>query len=306
MAARKNCVLVAPAPECAYTSDCAYALRPGEHSEHSDDAALPPAVLQNALEAAATEFNRRADKRRADTSTSEDDFVENSHAAADDAVAVDADTLRPVFAKPRRGRPPHRDSDDDHGAPDADHQHSHSPPPGDKRPVGRPPRGGRDRRPDIFRFFLTFKRIERKGHYVSAKHTPGVNSANLLLEFANLSGPMKYYWVHMFELWRLYERQQLARSSPATDAHNARRRRREMLLEFYYLDLAQQKMLVDDWIVERTGRQRQRAAAELETCLARKTLLKIKTDMLAMVANIDFVLRDGLLPHKWQGAFHGI
>ena len=127
-----------------------------------------------------------------------------------------------------------------------------------------------------------------------------------VLEFANLSGPMKYYWVHMFELWRLYERQQLARSSPATDAHNARRRRREMLLEFYYLDLAQQKMLVDDWIVERTGRQRQRAAAELETCLARKTLLKIKTDMLAMVANIDFVLRDGLLPHKWQGAFHGI
>jgi hypothetical protein len=117
---------------------------------------------------------------------------------------------------------------------------------------------------------------------------------------------MKYYWVHMFELWRLYERQQLARSSPATGAHNARRRRRDMLLEFYYLDLAHQKILVDDWIVERTGRHRDRAAAELETCLAHKTLLKIRTDMFAMVSNIDFVLRDGLLSHKWQGAFHGI
>jgi hypothetical protein len=296
MAARKNCFLVAPAIDCAYTSDCAYAKRPcdnSEESEHSDDAALQPTVLKDALQAAALQFNRRTDKRRADTTTSEDDFLETGHNAA--VEAVDKQTLRPIFAKPRRGRPPHADDRDA-----CDH------PPGEKRPVGRPPRGGRDRRPDIFRFFLTFKRIERKGDYVSAKHTPGVNSADLLLEFANLSGPMKYYWVHMFELWRLYERQQLARSSPATDAHNARRRRRDMLLEFYYLDLAQQKILVDDWIVERTGRHRERAAAELETCLARKTLLKIKTDMLAMVSNIDFVLRDGLLPHKWQGAFHGI
>jgi hypothetical protein len=34
--------------------------------------------------------------------------------------------------------------------------------------------------------------------------------------------------------------------------------------------------------------------------------LRIKSDILAMLANIDFVLRDGTLPRNWTGAFHGI
>jgi hypothetical protein len=176
MTAFKNCFLVASANDCVYTSDCANAQRRDENneeSEHNDTAALPPTVPKDALQAAVIQFNRRTDKRRGDTTTSEDDFLESSHAAALDIV--DTQTLRPIFAKPRRGCRPHGDDRD--GC-------DHSPPPGEKRPVGRPARGGRDRRPDIFLFFLTFKRIERKGHYVSGKHTPGVNSANLLLEFA--------------------------------------------------------------------------------------------------------------------------
>jgi hypothetical protein len=284
MAARKNCFLAAPAAHCAYASasECAYERRPAqragareqsEPSEASDDDAQR-GKLQEALHAASVNFGKRG-PARGDKSTSEDEFVAN--------------------AQPRRCR---RSSP---GAPLPG-----APLPGDKRPVGRPRKDGRDCNQDIFRFFLAFKRIERKGDYASEKHTPGVDKPKLLAEFTGLTGPMKFHWVHMFELWHLYERQQLARSSPATDARNARRRRRAMLLEFYYLDIHQQQMLVDDWIVERTARQRSRAAANLEACLARKTLLRIKSDILAMLANIDFVLRDGLLPRRWTGAFPGI
>jgi hypothetical protein len=68
----------------------------------------------------------------------------------------------------------------------------------------------------------------------------------------------------------------------------------------------EQKQLVDDWIVERTARQRERRAQELEESLARKTLAKIKKDMLAVASNVDYVLREGRRPHQWQGAFEGI
>jgi hypothetical protein len=78
------------------------------------------------------------------------------------------------------------------------------------------------------------------------------------------------------------------------------------MLQFFYLSLSEQKKLVDDWIVERTVRESDRHAQELEESLARKTLTKIKADMLAVVSNIDYVLREGRHPHKWQSAFEGI
>jgi len=164
----------------------------------------------------------------------------------------------------------------------------------------------KSRRPTLWRFFVAWKRIEHKGQHVHDQEPLTVRSAKLLLEFKTLSGPMQYYWVHMFELWRLYERQQIALRSPLASESAGRERAREMLLAFYYLDLAQQKLLVDDWIVERTARQRERRAADLETCLARKTLARIKTDILAVVGNIDYVLREARAPHVWQGAFEGI
>jgi hypothetical protein len=184
-----------------------------------------------------------------------------------------------------------------------------------KRVVSGPPikRGAplkklRSRRPSLWRFFVAWKRIEYKGQHVHVheKERLSVRSAKLLREFQTLSGPMQYYWVHMFELWRLYERQQIAVRSPLASADGARQRTRDMMLAFYYLDLAQQKLLVDDWVVERTARQQGKRAAELETCLARKTLAKIKIDILTVVSNIDYVLREGLAPHQWQGAFEGI
>jgi hypothetical protein len=141
---------------------------------------------------------------------------------------------------------------------------------------------------------------------VHEKERLSVRNAKLLLEFQTLSGHMQYYWVHMFELWRLYERQQIATCSPLTSADGARQRTRDMVLAFYYFDLAQQELLVNEWVIERTARQQGKRAAELETCLTRKTLAKIKTDMLAVVRNIDYVLREGLAPHLWQGAFEGI
>jgi hypothetical protein len=184
---------------------------------------------------------------------------------------------------------------------------------GDTRPrKGRPrkdePRERVDKaseqgkRPNLWAFFRTMKQIEVKG----TMHARRIPRKELLDEYKALSGPQQYYWTHMYELWRLYERQQVALWPLLKSKEDGRWRKRKLKLQFYYLSLAEQKKLVDDWIVERTARERDRRAQELEESLARKTLAKIKADMLAVVSNIDYVLREGRRPHKWQGAFEGI
>jgi hypothetical protein len=183
----------------------------------------------------------------------------------------------------------------------------------DTRPrMGRPRTGeprerveqGSDqrKRPNLWAFFRVMKQIEAKGT-MHARHIP---RKELLAEFKTLSGPQQYYWTHMYELWRLYERQQIALWPLLKSKEDGLWRKRKLMMQFYYLSLSEQKKLVDDWIVERTARERDRRAQELEESLARKTLAKIKADMLAVVSNIDYVLREGRRPHKWQGAFEGI
>ena len=177
---------------------------------------------------------------------------------------------------------------------------------------GRPKRGEprsrkerrseRKREPNMWAFFVQMKQIEAKG----AMHARLIPRRELLVEYKALSGPMQYYWTHMSELWSLYERQQIALWPVLKSKQDGRWRRRKLMLQFYYLSLVEQKQLVDDWIVERTARQRERRAQELEESLARKTLAKIKKDMLAVVSNVDYVLREGRRPHPWQGAFEGI
>lgn len=176
------------------------------------------------------------------------------------------------------------------------------------RPKKHEPRWRIDRRserkkePNLWAFFVQMKQIEAKGSLDKKK----VLRRELLLEYKGMAGPMQYYLTHMFELWSLYERQQIALWPVLKSKQDGRWRRRKLMLQFYYLSLVEQRQLVDDWIVERTARQRDRRAQELEESLARKTLAKIKKDMLAVVSNVDYVLREGRRPHQWQGAFEGI
>jgi hypothetical protein len=163
----------------------------------------------------------------------------------------------------------------------------------------------RPRAAELFRFFVRWKRIEHKNN-TSQTQVPRPSIDALLTDFHNLTGPLQYYWTHMHELWLLYERQQLALRSPIKTAAEYRSRTRELAQSFYYLDGPAQKLLVDDWIVERNARQRERHAEQLETCLARKTLAKIKADVLALVANIDYVLRESRLPRQWPATFVGV
>ena len=178
-------------------------------------------------------------------------------------------------------------------------------------PEARPPRkksglpqhrsaGARNK--PLFVFFVNWKRHE---HKLQSRHgTPPAFDANACFaEFCGLNGTQRYYWTHMHELARLHTRQQLALRSPASTEKNAALRSRELFAAFFNLDLAQQRLLVEDWLVERTARSKRRNAAELETCLARKTLAKIRADVLVLVRNIDYVLRRGVAPRSWHGPF---
>jgi len=179
------------------------------------------------------------------------------------------------------------------------------------RPLKTPGRDGSTPRSQatsaLFRFFVRSQRMHHRGAPVGAR-APRRSVAELWTDFSNLAGPAQYYWTHMFELFRLYERQQLALADPVPSvvAAPAACRNRAMLSAFYYLSVSAQRALVDDWIVERTARARSRRAEQLETCLARRTLAKIRADVLVLVHNIDYVLQEGLVPHPWQGAFEGI
>lgn len=162
------------------------------------------------------------------------------------------------------------------------------------RPYRRRPRAR-----DLFVFFVRWKRFERADG-------PRQTVDALLTEFHALNGPQQYYWTHMHELWCLYERQQLALCSPLKSAAQKKARTRVLMLGFYHLGGPAQKLLVDDWIAECTARKRERHAEQLETCLARKTLVKIKADVLALVANIDYVLRESRPPRTWPATVAGV
>jgi hypothetical protein len=300
MLARKNCSLVAVDNVCA-VSTSAPVFDASSGSEDVEDPALH-AVMSGCR------ASNRVD------SSSDDDVVATGKRAAVAVICSGGcpklarsagkrarDTMRARLARraePRPRRPARLrhtvEANETEQAADAD------------APVDATRDNSRPRRPDLWRFFVTWKRIEHKGKNVRMPGASILRTSELLVEFQTLTGQMQYYWVHMYELWRLYERQQLAQRSPLRSKEAARERTRDMMLSFYYLALPQQHVLVDDWIVERTARQRSRNAAELEACLARKTLAKIKADMLVVVANIDYVLREGIAPHKWQGAFEGI
>lgn len=290
MSMRKNCALVA-ADDADNTSA---AVRVFDVSSGSED--LEEQALHSLMSGSRG--------RHCTADTSEEEIVETGNRAAVAVLSNSGcpkqarcaakrarDTMRARMirkAQPVPRRPTKNTSAIDTHVVDASHDHS------------------RPRRPQLWRFFVTWKRIEHKGKNVRLHGASTLRSTDLLAEFQTFTGQMQYYWVHMYELWRLFERQQIATRSPLKSKDLARERTRDMMLTFYYLSLPQQHVLVDDWIAERTARQRSRHAAELETCLARKTLAKIKSDMLVVVANIDYVLRENLAPHKWQGAFEGI
>jgi hypothetical protein len=180
----------------------------------------------------------------------------------------------------------------------------------DHRPVRDP--SSRTKRPrpkrctkELFAFFIAWKRLEHRQQRAHA-NAPTFDHNKLFTEFHSFNGAQQYYWTHMHELFSLYKRQQLALLSPAKSKDGVAAREREIFAAFFLLDVSQQRLLVDDWVVERTARAQRRHAAALETCLARRTLARIRADVLLLVRNIDYVLRRGVAPRTWQGAFEGI
>lgn len=182
----------------------------------------------------------------------------------------------------------------------------------------------------VFRFFCRWRRLEYKSGVPKNKrapqsaadatpfslppeaqpqpapapeHEPPLTFQALRDEFAALNASKRYYYTHLFELLTLYERQQIPLLPAVACTRDVRARRRVILSSFYFLSVPAQTRLVDDWLVERTARQRARHADVLETCLARRALAKIKTDILALVRSIDFVLNEDGPAEPWTNLF---
>lgn len=263
----------------------------------------PPAPVYDPMHAVM--LGSRPRTRAATPSSSDDDVAAAGTSAAIRRVAVGGHPIR-ARRDAKRARDKARNKLARCARPEP---HRPTKPPSPANPVSRDARHNplpadynQPSHKKLWRFFELWKRIDHKGTHATAT----VSGEDLAKEFHTLTGAGKYYWVHMYELWRLYERQQIALRSPLKSKHAARDRSRETMLGFYYLTLPQQNALVDDWISERDAGHRTRHAEELEACLAKKTLAKIKADMLTVVANIDFVLRENIAPHKWRAALPGI
>ena len=159
---------------------------------------------------------------------------------------------------------------------------------------------------DLFRFFCRWRRLEHSTHIQktsSAKYNPALLTDTLVSEFLHHTHSIKYQYTHMFELWDVYQRQQIPLLPPVKTPRDARKRRKLMFHNFFLLKASAHKQLVDDWLVERTARQRQRHAEALETCLARRVLTQVKADLLVLVSNIEYVLRDSIEPQSWPSPF---
>jgi hypothetical protein len=162
---------------------------------------------------------------------------------------------------------------------------------------------------NLFRFYCKLRRLElgaALGDNLVSAQSRVITKTQLVNEFLNQTPASRYHYTHMYELWCLYQRQQIPLLPPVTSTREERDRRRNMLTAVLSLEPAPQKQLVDDWLTERTARQRERHADALETCLARRVLVKLKSDLLILANNIDYVLRDNIEPQRWQNIFSGI
>jgi hypothetical protein len=157
-------------------------------------------------------------------------------------------------------------------------------------------------RRNLFRFFCKYRRFQ----YRTSDNRKSTFDFDIASEFIHQSATERHNITHMYELWCLYQRQQIPLLPPVHTKPQETKRKRTILKAFFLLKAPAHKQLVDDWLIENTARKRQRHAEALETCLARRVLTKIKSDLLVLTSNIDYVLRDDIEPQRWQEIFHSI
>ena len=139
----------------------------------------------------------------------------------------------------------------------------------------------------LFNFFETIRGIELREANGDLPMTPQQTRK----EYRALSRPQRSYWEYMHELFFVFERQHnTAEGGSACDA-TAHRRKQRLWHKFYFIDEAQQRQLVRDYLAHQWEQENYDHVRE--TCQQDnlRHLVDIRKDLRLLLAKVEHALK---------------
>ena len=181
-------------------------------------------------------------------------------------------------------KPPQRDAAADE---EFAEEHGLEPP---RRTVGQ---RGKDkvprkhRAPSLYNFFESMRSIEVR----EANSNAGLLPEQTRREYRAFTKQQRAFWEYMHELYLVFERQQNTADPGKAGETNAHRHKQRLQHKFYFLDEAQQKQLVRDYLAHRWEQENYDHVRE--TCQQDnlRHLVDIRRDLRLLLAKVEDALK---------------
>ena len=181
-------------------------------------------------------------------------------------------------------KPPQRDAAADE---EFAEEHGLEPP---RRTVGQ---RGKDlvprkkRAPSLYNFYEVMRGIEVKHANSNDKLLP----AQTRREYRAFSKQQRAYWEYMHELYFVFERQQKTADAGTVSEATAHRQKQRLWHKFYFLDEAQQKQLVRDYLAHRWEKENYEFVRESCQQHNLRHLVDIRRDLRLLLAKVENALK---------------
>ena len=143
------------------------------------------------------------------------------------------------------------------------------------------------RAPSLYNFYEVMRSIEVKQNNSNA----GLLPAQTRREYRDFTKQQRAFWEYMHELYFVFERQQNAADPGKAGETNAHRHKQRLQHKFYFLDDAQQKQLVRDYLAHRWEKENYQYVRE--TCQQDnlRHLVDIRRDLRLLLAKVEDALK---------------
>ena len=143
------------------------------------------------------------------------------------------------------------------------------------------------RAPSLYNFYEVMRGIEVKHANSNDKLLP----AQTRREYRAFSKQQSAYWEYMHELYFVFERQQKTADAGSVSEATAHRQKQKLWHKFYFLDEAQQKQLVRDYLVHRWEKENYEFVQQ--TCQEDnlRHLVDIRRDLRLLLAKVEDALK---------------
>ena len=145
----------------------------------------------------------------------------------------------------------------------------------------------KNRAPSLYNFYEVMRGIEVKHANSNDKLLP----AQTRREYRAFSKQQRAYWEYMHELYFVFERQQKTADAGKMTEATAHRQKQKLWHKFYFLDEAQQKQLVRDYLAHRWEKENYQFVQE--TCHQDnlRHLVDIHRDLRLLLGKVEDALK---------------